>query len=189
MTILIAACSAVLLMIVQRRRAELLALHTPPSSVGLGIIGCCTEMIGLRTGGPVGSALIMIGMICLCCAAWGLRHWPGGWLLIAGVACNGVVMAVHGRMPITPDVLQRVGLTVPTGTVLAGSKDIVASGWLAAWGGDRFITVVPFTDFTSVWSIGDLLLLAGALRAVTLRLDQTSLTLTSSHAAPEAPGA
>ncbi len=182
MTIIVAACSIGLLMVVQHRRAQLLAVHTPPLSVVLGIIGSSVEMIGLRTGGPVGSIAITIGMICLCRAAWGLRRWPGGWLLVAGVACNGVVMAVHGRMPITPDVLQRVGLTVPVGMVLAGSKDIVAEGWLATWGGDRFITVVPFTDLTSVWSMGDLLLLAGALRAVIGRIDETSLALSPNGA-------
>ncbi|PLS78881.1 MAG: hypothetical protein CYG59_16170 [Chloroflexi bacterium] len=183
MTIVVVACAVVLCLVVQRRRAQLLAAHLPAYSVVLSMVGCGVETIGFRLSGSASSAALTVAMACLCGAAYGLRRWPGGWLLIAGIACNGLMMAIHGRMPITPAVLQHVGIASPAGTVLPGSKDIVAEGWLATWGGDRFVTVVPFTDLTSVWSIGDVLLIAGVLRAVTGPVHGLALPCSSRRAA------
>ncbi len=161
--------AAVLLILSRPRRALQLAAQISPFRAAWAIAGSSLAYGGLTASGLRGQILVGLGMAALLGAAWSLRMWPGGWLLIMGVALNGLAMTVYGRMPITPQVLTALQLDYPVATVLSGSKDIVAQGRLAAWIGDRVVLPLPVVARTTVWSIGDLLLLGGIVRAATAR--------------------
>ena len=151
------------------RRNQALALAELLSGrlVLLSLVGVGVELVGLRVGGELGHGLVVFGLAALVVASWALRRWTGGWLLIVGLSLNAIAMAFHGHMPIAPEVLEQIGISHPIGTVLSGSKDVVAVGWLAQWLGDRFVTAIPSLRYTIAWSLGDLLLIGGICRAAT----------------------
>jgi hypothetical protein len=167
MLVLIIAVVGTATVLLRREHVLALADQLGGRFAALSLLGAGMEGLGLRLGGPAGHVLIVIGFVTLLVAAWSLRRWPGGRLLLIGLLCNAVAMAVYGRMPMTSEVALAFGRIYPTGTALAGSKDVVAQGWLAAWFGDRFILELPFLHYTSVWSFGDLLLLGGIGRVAT----------------------
>ncbi len=169
MTYLIPAVAllATALIAVQPTRVQQLASHVPVSSMLLSLLGTSVEAVGLSTEGTLGHILVAAGVVALLGAAWPVRHWPGGRWLLLGVALNGMAMATHGRMPITPDVLAALQADATLGTVLPGSKDIVAEGVIATWCGDRFILRLPFGNRATVWSVGDVAILGGVLGAAT----------------------
>ncbi len=161
------ALLATALVAVQPTRVRQLASHVPVSSVLLSLLGTGVEAVGLSTEGALGHILVGAGVVALLGAAWPVRHWPGGRWLLLGVALNGMAMATHGRMPITPDVLAALQLDATPGTVLPGSKDIVAEGFIATWCGDRFMLQLPFGNRATVWSVGDVAILGGVLGVAT----------------------
>jgi hypothetical protein len=97
----------------------------------------------------------------LALVAWYLHnHAVAGVPLVAmGGLLNLLVMAFHGgAMPIGHATLAAIGRTATPGTMLAGSKDIVASSplWLLSdW------LIVSVGGLTVVASPGDLLVVAG----------------------------
>ena len=167
MLIIMLALLGTAAVLLRRNQALGLAELVPGRFVALSSVGVGIELLGLRVGGELGHGLVVIGLAALIVSCWPLRRWAGGWLLIVGLSLNAIAMAFHGHMPITPQVLEQIGITHPIGTVLGGSKDIVAAGWLAQWLGDRFITAIPSLRYTIAWSLGDLLLIGGICRAAT----------------------
>jgi hypothetical protein len=165
MLALIVAAGATATVLLRRNHALALAAQLDRRFAVLCLGGAGMEVVGLRVGGLVGHALIVVGLGTLLVAGWALRRWPGGWLLLFGLTLNAAAMAVYGRMPMAADVAHAAGLIYPVGTALVGNKDIVAQGWLAEWLGDRFILELPIIHYTSVWSFGDMLLLSGIGRA------------------------
>lgn len=167
MLIFATALLATLLIACQPQRAQALAARIPRYSAIVAAVSAGAEFVGLRLTGAASHLLIGAGAAGLIVATWPLRRWPGGWLVLLGVGLNGLAMAVYGRMPLPGHVLQSLRLAQPTGTVLAGSKDIVAQGLIGELFGDRFRLDLPLLQRTTVWSIGDLLMLAGMLQAAT----------------------
>jgi uncharacterized protein DUF5317 len=167
MLILILALLGTAAILLRRDHALALAELLPGRSVVLSSLGIGMELVGMRVGGEFGHGLVVLGLAALLAASWPLRRWTGGRLLILGLTLNAIAITLHGRMPITPEVLREIGIAKPIGTPLEGSKDIVAAGWVATWLGDRFILALPFLHYTIVWSLGDLLLIAGICRAAT----------------------
>ncbi|HEU5102268.1 MAG TPA: DUF5317 family protein [Roseiflexaceae bacterium] len=164
MLILILALLGTAMLLVRPDRALALAERLPGRSVGLCSAGIAAELLGIAAGGRMGHGLVALGVGALITASWPLRQWRGGWLLIAGLALNGLAMALHGRMPMPPEVASQIGLAQQLGTVLEG-KDVVAAGLAARWLGDRLIMAIPFVHYTIVWSPGDLLIICGICRA------------------------
>jgi hypothetical protein len=103
-------------------------------------------------------------------AAWSLRRWPGGWLLVLGIGLNAVAISMYGRMPITPAVMAQLDMAYAVGQIPAGSKDLVAQGTIATWLGDRFILSLPLLHVISVWSLGDVVLLSGICRTAAAKV-------------------
>jgi len=167
MLILILALLGTATLLLRREHAVALAERLPGRSVALCSVGIATELLGIAAGGGLGHGLVALGIGALIAASWPLRHWRGGWLLILGLTLNGLAMALHGRMPMPPEVASEVGLAHQIGTLLEGSKDIVAVGWAATLLGDRFVMALPFVHYTIVWSLGDLLMIGGICRAAT----------------------
>ncbi|GIV95470.1 MAG: hypothetical protein KatS3mg057_0127 [Herpetosiphonaceae bacterium] len=149
--------------VLQRGRVLTLARHISPWALPCSLFGTTAQTLGMSIGGGTGHLLITLSAAALTSAAYALRRWPGGPLLVAGVALNALAMTAYGRMPIAPEVLMRLGHSLPDGTVLSGSKDIVADGWLAYWLGDRFILALRPVSHVTIFSFGDLLMIAGLL--------------------------
>jgi hypothetical protein len=165
MLILTLALLGTAMLLVRRDQALALAEQLPGRSVALCSAGIAAELLGIAAGGAIGHGLVVLGVGALIAASWPLRQWRGGWLLILGLTLNGAAMALHGRMPMPPEVAAEVGLAHQLGTLLEGSKDIVAAGWAASWLGDRLIMAIPFAHYTIVWSLGDLFIIGGICRA------------------------
>jgi|GEM_PF-6595214 len=179
MLILGIAVLSTFIIAIQPARVRALAQEVQLWAVVLAVFGVVAQSVGLQFGGLAGHALLATGMAALVAAAWSLRRWPGGTLFVIGVALNALVMSVYGRMPIPPDVIERLQLSYSVGTILAGSKDVVANGWLASWLGDRFIMPIPVVNRTIVWSLGDLVMLAGVVRAATARIPDAKVSRTA----------
>jgi hypothetical protein len=165
MLILILALLGTAMLFMRPAHALALAERLPGRSVALCSAGVAAELLGITAGGAFGHGLVVLGTGALVAASWPLRRWRGGWLLILGIALNGIGMAFHGRMPMPPEVAAEVGLAHQVGALLEGSKDVVAAGWAARWLGDRLILALPFVHYTIVWSLGDLLFIGGICRA------------------------
>jgi hypothetical protein len=174
-TIVITTAVGSLLILAQPARAARLAHHIPLRAALLASVGTSVEVLGLNAGGIGGRACLVCGIVALLGAAWPLRHWPGGWTLLSGVALNGLAMVVYGRMPLSPAALEALHVNYPLGTVLWGSKDIVVQGLVAQWLGDRFVLDLPLVETTTVWSVGDVLLLMGIFRAATVGMGRQAL--------------
>jgi hypothetical protein len=171
MVILCIAVLGTLLVVAQPARARRLAGDVRPTTVVLALLGAVAQVWGMQIGVPQWSHALIIGsMLALLAATWSLRRWPGGWLIVGGVALNALAMSVYGRMPITPDVLAQFDLAYTVGHVLDGSKDIVAQGAIATWFGDRFVLGLPWALGSVVWSLGDVVLLGGLCRAAVAKV-------------------
>lgn len=110
---------------------------------------------GVRT-----AALALLSAVALALWGWQNRRIAGIPLAVAGGLLNLGTMLVHGgAMPVHPATLAQIGVSAATGTVLVGSKDLVADLTLTALLGDWII--IPLRVVTLVVSPGDLLVLAG----------------------------
>jgi hypothetical protein len=113
--------------------------------------------------------LIMIGSyIALWAVVFRNRYQRGMALVLAGVTLNLIAIAANGGyMPISPEVLARIGAgqlacQIPLGSVVMGSKDVVlrpdeARFWML---GDNLVIPEPF-PWPTAMSIGDALLAVG----------------------------
>jgi hypothetical protein len=93
------------------------------------------------------------------------RRVPGLLLAVGGALLNLLVMLAHGgRMPAHPGTLELLGGAAPaSGEILAGTKGVVGAGeslWLLL--GD-WLPLPGAVTGVALWSIGDLILLAGIL--------------------------
>jgi hypothetical protein len=108
--------------------------------------------------------LLLATAVLLCGFCWLNRMTPGFWLVTIGIGLNVLVMAANsGHMPVSPAAFQQMsGLELPSGTTLLRSKDQVLADAVAVlpWLGDRLLLPGPLAR-VAVWSIGDLLLIAG----------------------------
>lgn len=171
MVILCLAVFGTLLIAAQPARARRLASEVRGTTVVLALLGAGAQAWGMQIASPQWShASIIVSMLALVAASWSLRRWPGGWLVVGGIALNALAMSVYGRMPITPAVLAQFDLTYAVGHLLDGSKDIVAQGAIATWLGDRFVLSLPWALGGVVWSLGDVVLLGGLCRAAVAKV-------------------
>jgi hypothetical protein len=171
MAILAMTVLGALLCALRHRYTVQLARTLDPRLVALAGVGAVLELIGLRAGGVLGHALIVAGLVALLRAAAETWSWPGGKLLCIGLALNALVIAIYGRMPITPQAIGGAGRVGAPGAILEHSKNIVVEGWLASWLGDRFITYIPALDYYTIWSVGDFVILCGVTLMLTGRLN------------------
>lgn len=90
---------------------------------------------------------------------WLNRRLPGMVLVAAGTACNAVTIAVNGgTLPASPTALRAAGVHLREGFDNSGLVAHPHLGWL----GDTMVTP-SWLPLRNVVSIGDLLLLVGAL--------------------------
>jgi hypothetical protein len=112
----------------------------------------------------IGSQLILLIF------AWINRTQPGFWLLGIGLMMNLAVIALNGGlMPISPESVAHLAkanpdLTWQVGERLGTGKDIVLNAeatklWFLS---DRFILLPDDLGFQVVYSLGDVLIAAGA---------------------------
>ncbi len=112
-------------------------------------------------------AMIWISVATVAVWAYANRHIPGVALAGVGMLMNLVVMGVHGgRMPIHSDVLAQLGASLPAGTILEGSKDVVVDASPLIWLSDHFI--LGSGNHTYIASLGDFVLLVGIVCWLTL---------------------
>jgi hypothetical protein len=106
-----------------------------------------------------GMFLVSVAAFCIWCL-WN-RNVAGVLIVAIGVLLNLLVMASYGgAMPIHIDVLAGVGHTIPAGSVMMGSKDVVLrsvylaplSDWIVLLSGTRTIIASP-GDLISVVGI------------------------------------
>lgn len=92
------------------------------------------------------------------------RRVPGLLLAGGGALLNMAVMIAYGgRMPVHPGVLQWLGATPDAGQILEGTKGVVgAGGSLLLLLGD-WLPLPGAVSGVALWSVGDLILLAGVL--------------------------
>jgi hypothetical protein len=104
--------------------------------------------------------------------AGAVRNWHiyGLRLLLIGACLNLLPMALNGwRMPISPEALARAGFvreaSLPVGTILASSKDILLPGEATHL---RFLSdvLVITSPVRRVLSIGDVFVYSGTLAAL-----------------------
>jgi uncharacterized membrane protein SirB2 len=130
-------------------------------------------------------AVYLLGLACVpqILAMLGVRHWllaltglvlcllwyranpslSGALLLVAGIVLNLGTMVLHGgSMPITTATLAALGVELPPGTVIMGSKDTVVEHSPIWWLGDWIRITTPWRNW--IISPGDLLVAAGLLR-------------------------
>jgi hypothetical protein len=94
---------------------------------------------------------------------WSNRRLPGIWLVAAGGGLNAFVIAVNGgTMPASADALRRVGMTEQVDGYVNSE---VLQDPVLPWLGDVFASPA-WLPLRNVYSVGDLLLLAGAVWAV-----------------------
>lgn len=109
-------------------------------------------------------ALLIIGAILLAWFCWLNRRHLGIWLAAAGIALNMTVMVANGgTMPVNRAAIeQKSGMEFQGGEQPELTKATVLddSDAALAWLGDRWLLPGPLARL-AVWSIGDLLLLAG----------------------------
>ncbi len=105
---------------------------------------------------------------------------PGFWLLGLGLASNVVVIFANGgQMPVSVDAWRSLGLSM--NDLVKSNASPAGPGTHVAWLGDIF--AIPQVPRASVISIGDVLMLAGAI-AFTYRSCTPRLKRTASLAAP-----
>lgn len=171
MVIVCIAVLATLLVVLHPARARQLAGNVRGTTLVWALLGALTQAWGMQMSAvSFNHALLAISMVALLAATWSLRRWPGGWLVMLGIACNALAISVYGRMPITPTVLAQFDLPYTVGHVLHGSKDVVAQGMIATWLGDRFVLSLPWALGSVVWSLGDIVLLGGLCRAAVAKV-------------------
>lgn len=94
---------------------------------------------------------------------WRNREVPGLGLIALGSALNALVLALNGgTMPASPDALRRAG--IPLQEEAYTNSEVLASPVLAPLG--DVLASPPWLPFVNVFSVGDLLLLAGAVWTV-----------------------
>lgn len=130
-----------------------LALLRPPQMprYWLLLVIAAVPQIGSLLGIWIpGMFLVTACAFCFWCL--GNRAIPGVLIIGLGVMLNLLVMAFYGgAMPIRADVLAQLGHSVPHGSVMAGSKDVVVlspylallSDWMVLLSGSRTLIVSP----------------------------------------------
>ena len=112
-------------------------------------------LLGRMPGGSI-LGVVLAGL-------WSLRncHTPGATFLLIGLLGNGLAMAMYGgAMPLAPAVAAELGIS--SGTLLAGSKDVIGDGRLWTYLGDWLLVRTPWSVI--VLSPGDLCIFAALVR-------------------------
>ena len=107
------------------------------------------------------------GTLCtlVCLAWWTWRNRSNHGLMVVGIGTLlnlSVMLASHGAMPISVDVLQRLGADPTVHSLLAGSKDVVVPSTYPLWWLGDCIPVRIGQQYI-VASIGDVTLAVGLL--------------------------
>lgn len=90
---------------------------------------------------------------------WANRRMRPLWVVAAGAACNGFVIALNGgTLPASRWALAQVGITDRSGFTNSGVVARPVLGWL----GDNWVIPGPF-PLGNVFSLGDVLIVAGAV--------------------------
>jgi hypothetical protein len=131
-----------------------------PRAVYLLALACVPQVLAMQ--GVRHSLLALAGLLLCLRWYWLNRDLPGALLLMIGIVLNLGTMVLHGgAMPITTATLAALGVDLPAGTVIAGSKDVVVAGSPIWWLGDWIRVVTPWNNW--IISPGDLLVAAGLL--------------------------
>jgi hypothetical protein len=114
---------------------------------------------------------LLLSNLALLLTAAANRHIPGMALLGLGLLLNLVVMLANGGyMPIAPETMARIGYSgaaaLPAGTRLIGYKDVVLPHGQTALFILSDILVLPWPFAPNAFSIGDVLIAAGAFVTV-----------------------
>src|SRR5579859_4628334 len=92
---------------------------------------------------------------------WLNRYLRGMLLTLLGSLLNLIAMASNGgSMPLSAAAYARMSGAQVTNSYILWSKDVITDHAVLAWLGDRFVLPVPLSHL-AVWSIGDMLLVAG----------------------------
>jgi len=93
---------------------------------------------------------------------WANRALPGVWILAAGVASNGITIALNGGvLPASPAAVAAAGLD-PS---MAFANSAIVGDPILPWLGDVFAWPAPL-PLANTYSVGDVLIAAGILVAV-----------------------
>ncbi len=106
--------------------------------------------------------LLRLSYVLLVAVAWANRDRAGGQLLLLGMLCNALPILVHGRMPISQEMLAWGGQLDAVGSVLPLSKDVVVSSSPLLIFGDSI--PVSILGWRAAWSPGDVALCFGILK-------------------------
>ncbi len=106
--------------------------------------------------------LLRISYVLLVIVAWANRDQAGGQLLLMGIVCNALPILLHGRMPISLEMLAWGGQPLAAGSVLPMSKDIAVTFSPLLIFGD--IIPVHILGWRAAWSFGDVALCLGMLK-------------------------
>jgi hypothetical protein len=139
------------------------------------------------------AAVVLVGsQIALLVFAWANRRLPAFWLLGIGLLLNLVVIIANGGlMPITPETVAHLtkaepGLIWQVGERLGTGKDIVLNAeatrlWFLS---DRFLLLPDGFGYQVAFSIGDVLIAAGALWLLFSPQDRKQVTANQAFASP-----
>lgn len=141
-----------------------------PVAFGLQLV----VVYGLGSYGhrEVGALLHLTSYAALGVLIWANRMAAGTWIIGLGLTLNFLVIAANGGyMPVSPEALLAQGegalAALPSGTILAGSKDILLErADTRLWFLSDVITVPWLPFWQRAFSIGDVVLAVGLFHLV-----------------------
>ncbi len=130
--------------------------------VGLALAGFAIPLATMWLDPPAAPLWVAIGLLCVIAFAASNLHLVGMGVVIVGVSCNLLVIAVNGHFPVDPDAVVAAGLSTEADvhTVsFTGGRQLVDSGARLGFLGD----IIPVRATGQVLSFGDLIILVGLM--------------------------